>query len=139
MRRRASSTRGVVRAVASACSIGDIACRAYTGMSAAGLGRHTLQGLAKAKGWAGFQLQGGGGGAALWLNPSPAKKGSIGGPRKILLRLTPGGDPDPKLGKNEWDFLESARRGGSGKSSFALYLVKRNVTILKNNFGRQNS
>ena len=57
-------------------------------------------------------------------------------PPKILPRRTlgPRGDPDPKfrtrnLAKNENGILESARQGGSEKSSFAMYLGGKQLTI----------
>ena len=63
--------------------------------------------------------------------PPPPKRAQIDGTPKILPRLPPGlgGDPDPKIGKKmKMGFLESARRGGSEKSSFAIHLVKKNLT-----------
>ena len=77
-------------------------------------------------GWAGFQLGGRGVDRVPWLGPPP-QKGPIDGPPKILPILTPGArrwhGPEIRQKKMKMRFLESARRGGSEKSSFAMYLV----------------
>ena len=60
----------------------------------------------------------------LWLDPRPQKKAQMTTPPKSYRDRTPGpgGVPDPKFGKNEKGVLESARRGGSEKASFAMSL-----------------
>ena len=80
-------------------------------------------------GQAGFQLEGGGVDRAPWLDPPPPKGAQLTGPPKSYRDGSPGlgGDPDPTIGKKmKMGFLESAHRGGSGKSSFAMYLVEKN-------------
>ena len=80
------------------------------------------------KGWAGSQLWGGWGvDTALSLDPSHPKKGLD---RRGLQNPTetdppgPGGLTRPqKSAKHQNGILESACRGGSEKSSFAMYLV----------------
>ena len=94
------------------------------GPGADGEVRGECGGLRRAEhgGGAGVQHRGGGGGGsgvdtALWL---------IDGPPKILPRLTPGPRrwPGPQIRrKMKLGFLESARRGGSEESSFAMDLV----------------
>ena len=89
--------------------------------------------------WQGCTTQGGrvfvswGGGGIQPSGRSPPKKGSIDMTPKILQRLTPGPRrwPRPKNEKTKkMGFLESACRGDSEKSSFAIYLVKKNRPIL---------
>ena len=97
---------------------------------------HNTHHTVNAAGEAGFSFPGGGGvDRALRPDPPPSpKKGSIDRTPKILPRLTPG--PPPKIGKKrKWDFLDSARQGGSEKSSFAIYLVKKKST----NFSAQKN
>ena len=59
---------------------------------------------------------------APWLDPPPPpKRAQLTGPPKSCRDSPPGlgGDPDPKVStKRKMGFLESARRGGSEKSSF---------------------
>ena len=78
----------------------------------------------------GFQLGWSGVDTPLWLDrpPPPQKKeAQLTPPPQFLPRLTPRPRrrPRPKIRqKMKMGFLESARRGGSEKSSFAMYLVK---------------
>ena len=80
----------------------------------------------------GLSLPGGGGGfdRALRPDPPPKKAHLTGPPKSYRDRPTGlGGDPDPKMGKKmKMGFLESARRGGSEKSSFAMDLVEKKLT-----------
>ena len=65
---------------------------------------------------------------APWLE-LPPQEGSNDGPPKILPRPTPAPEAtrtENSAKKNENGILESARRGDSEKSSFAVYLVKNN-------------
>ena len=98
--------------------------------------RHVSRYTPRLHGGVGFQLGGSGGDAALWLDP-PLKRAQLAPPPpQILPRLTPGpgGDLDPKFGKMKMGVLESARRGGSENSSFAMYLVKWPSSMLKKIF-----
>ena len=115
---------------------------------------HTIRSIrGTRRGWAGFQLgEGRRVDTALWLDPRLPHTAHLTPPAKILLTRTPwarrgpwapevtlgpGGDPDPKFGKKmKMGCLESARRGGSENSSFAMDLVKKLSTVFnaQNNF-----
>ena len=83
------------------------------------------EGGVSGNGWAGFQLgRGGGVDTALWLDPRQ-KKAQLTAPQNPTEA-----DPRADAGAKFWQkmkmrLLESARRGGSEKSSFARYLVKK--------------
>ena len=79
-------------------------------------------------GEAAFSFPGGGGGDRALRPDPPPQKGSIDRTPKILPRLTPRASEVTQT--QSGFFLESARRGGSEKSSFAILLVKKNRPIL---------
>ena len=76
-----------------------------------------------------FNSGGGGAGVdtALWLPPS--QKGFIEAPP----RNPTGADPLAPVVTRTRNSANSARRGGSEKASFAVYLVRKTLAILKTN------